>query len=94
MDYLEHVKKNLKMKDIAPAYQEAAEIIGIENYINLCEGLGGGHLYLPTLKELCKNYVYAKVIQSKDVLKVSQLSKMYGISEATVYRLIRDAKHK
>lgn len=94
MDYMENVRKNLKLEDLEPKYREIAEIIGVENYIKLCDAFGGGSLYIPTGKEAIKRYVYSKVVQAKGILTARQLSQMYGISMAKIYQILREAKEE
>lgn len=94
MDYLKNVKRNLILGDLEPKYREIAEIIGIENYIKLCDVFGGGSLYIPTGKEVTKRYIYSKVVQAKGILTARQLSQMYGISMAKVYQILKEAKEE
>ncbi|MEY8326767.1 Mor transcription activator family protein [Lachnospiraceae bacterium 54-11] len=90
MDYLKTVIKNLKIEDLPLKYQDTAQTIGLDNYIALCECLGGSSLYIPSMKEVTKEYVYRKVRDSKGIMSKKQLARAYGLSLATVYNLLKD----
>ncbi len=90
MDYLEIAKKNMKIEDLSPKYQDIAQIIGLDNFISMCEYLGGDNLYIPTIKEAVKQHIYNKVRDSKTVMSKKQIAKFYGLSKSTVYKLLRD----
>lgn len=83
------LKKELKVADLPLKYQEIAEVTGLDKYIELCELFGGTSLYIPTMKEMSKGLTYAKIIANKDIFPMKELARIYGVSESTVYKLIR-----
>lgn len=91
MDYLEIAKKKATMEDLDEKYQGIAGIIGMDNFIRLCEYMGGGSIYFPTLKEALKPYVYRMVLNSAGIMSKEQLARAYGLSKSTVYKLFHDA---
>lgn len=92
MDYLEIAKKNLRIEDLIPQHQDIAQIIGLDNYIRLCECIGGSSLYIPTLKEAAKQHIYNKVRSSQGIMSKEQLARVYGLSKSTVYKLLKDGE--
>ncbi len=52
--YIDTIRDKITIDDFSEPYQEAASIIGIDNYIKLCEELGGTRIFLPKIKNLTK----------------------------------------
>ena len=52
--YIDTIRDKITIDDFSEPYQEAASIIGIDNYIKLCEELGGTRIFLPKIKNLPK----------------------------------------
>ena len=74
--------------------QDVASVIGVDNYIKLCEEFGGSSLFFPKIDHIIRNRVYKKVIELKDVVPVYQIARMLGISRATAYKVIKEYKDK
>lgn len=81
---------NITIKDLEEKYQMVAEMIGIDKYMLLCQELGGSDLYIPTMKELQKKYIYQKIKESRNLFSKKQLAKIYGVSLSTVYKVLRN----
>lgn len=92
--YIDTIMDKITIDDLAEPYQEIASIIGIDNYIKLCEELGGTRLILPKIKSLTKNYTYRKVIELKDVMSKDQLARMFGLCSMTIYKIINEYEGK
>lgn len=86
--YIDIAKEKITIDDIDEAYQDIASIIGIENYVRLCEEMGGSYLCIPKIENLTRKYIYKKVIALKDTMTKKQISKMFGLSLSTVYNII------
>ncbi len=82
--------ENIEISDLDEQYQEIANIIGIDNLLELASHFGGTQIYIPQTDKLVKNVKYKKIIEEFDGFNIKQLSKKYNVSESTVYRLVRD----
>ena len=67
------------MDDLDEARQDVASVIGVDNYIKLCEEFGGTSLFFPKVDHIIKNRVYKKVIELKDTMPGYQIARMLGI---------------
>lgn len=83
-------EEKIEIEDLQEQYQDIAEIIGMDNLLALCERMGGSNVYIPMKDKLVKNITYKKVIEEFDGSNIKILARKYGISESTVYRLVRD----
>ncbi|MBP3339801.1 MAG: DNA-binding protein [Lachnospiraceae bacterium] len=84
------VNENITADDLQEQYRELAEIIGIENLMSLAKYYGGTQIYIPQVEMLLKNVKYKAIIEEFDGFNIKKLAKKYGVSESTVYRLVRD----
>lgn len=92
--YIDTIKDKITMEDIDEDRQDVAAVIGIENYIKLCEEFGGTSLFFPKMDSLARNCIYKKVIELKDIMTKYQIAKMLGLSKSTVYKVIKDYDDK
>lgn len=83
--------KELKIDDLSENHSEIAIACGMETLLEMCKHFGGGQVYIPTLNELIRSYVYKKVLFEYDGKNRKSLAVKYGISERTVYRLIKSS---
>lgn len=90
----EYIKKELRKEDLELRHQEIVEIIGLDNYIELCWSLCGAEIYLPSerwfLQQIAKRKIYENraLVKSKTVT-VKQLAKTYGVCESSVYQYLK-----
>lgn len=82
--------ENIEISDLDEQHQELANIIGIDNLLELAAHFGGTQIYIPQIDKLVKNVKYKKIIEEFDGFNIRQLSQKYNVSESTVYRLVRD----
>lgn len=92
--YIDTIKDKIAIEDLNEDRQDVASVIGIENYIKLCEEFGGTSLFFPKMDNLARNCVYKKVIELKDVMSKEQTAKMLGLSRSTVYKIINEYEGK
>ncbi len=92
--YIDTIKDKISLKDLDEAKQDVASVIGIDNYIRLCEEFGGTSLFFPKMDNLAKSLVYKKVIELKDVMTKHQIAKMFNLSKSTVYKVINEYEDK
>lgn len=92
--YIDTIKNKITIEDLDESKQDVASVIGIENYIKLCEEFGGTSLFFPKMDSLTKNYIYKKVIELKDIMTKYQIAKMLDLSKSTVYKIINEYEGK
>ena len=73
-------------------YKEYEELIGIENLTILSHVFGGSNIYIPKEKELQKREKYKKILEEFTGENTKELAEKYGISERTIYRVIKKYK--
>ena len=83
-------KETLTMEDLQEQHREIADVIGLDALVKLCEAYGGSSLYIPQMRELMKNRIYQAISSEYDGTNIKKLAGKYQISEATVYKIIRD----
>lgn len=93
-DSKEYIRRELKLEDLEPEHQYIIQIIGLEKFLDLCFHFGGVNVYIPTLETIQRQIIRKKVHESRDlveskVLTVKQLSRIYGVSTATIYGYLR-----
>lgn len=92
--YIDIAKEKITIEDIDEPYQDVAAIIGIENYVKLCEEMGGSYLCIPKIENLTRKYIYRKVLELKNTMPKKQLAKIFGLSLSTVYNIINKSGAK
>lgn len=92
--YIDTIKDKITIEDLDEAKQDVASVIGIDNYIRLCEEFGGTSLFFPKIDGLVKKRVYKKVVELKDIMPKYQIAKMLGLSTSTVYKIINEYEGK
>lgn len=92
--YIDTIKDKIAIEDLNEDRQDVASVIGIGNYIKLCEEFGGTSLFFPKMDNLARNCVYKKAIELKDVMSKEQIAKMLGLSRSTVYKIINEYEGK
>lgn len=81
----------VSIEDLSETHQEYARVIGVEALLKLSEYFGGTQIYIPKKEELIKNKIYRLVKKEyrDGQLGIKALARKYGISETTVYRLVK-----
>ena len=92
--YIDTIKDKITIDDLDESQQDVVFVIGIDNYIKLCEEFGGTSLFFPKMNFLAKNYIYKRVIELKDIMPKYQIAKMFDLSKSTVYKVIKDYEDK
>ena len=78
--------EGIRLDELKEQHREYAEMIGVENLIRLSEAYGGTSIYIPKIDDMLKN---AAIIREFDGGNIKQLARKYGVSERTVYRLVK-----
>lgn len=83
-------KETLTLEDLQEQHREIAELIGLDGLLKLADIYGGTSLYIPQVRELKKNRIYKAILEEYDGTNIKQLSGKYQVSEATVYKILKD----
>ena len=83
---------DIRPEDLSENHREYARVIGIEALLKLCKEFGGTQIYIPKPEELMRPRLYRIIREEYDKGQnsMSELARKYGVSESTVYRLVRD----
>ena len=80
----------LTMEDLQEQHRMIAQAVGIEGPIRLIDIFGGSGIYTPPKRELAKNKIYHMILEEYDGTNIRELAVAYGVSESTVYNIVRD----
>ncbi len=83
---------NRKGKNLKQRHKEYAELIGIENLIQLSRVFGGTRIYIPKEEELLKGLKYDKIAKEFTEKNAKELARKYHLSERTIYRIAEQNK--
>lgn len=83
-------KETLTLEDLQEQHREIAELIGMDGLLKLADVYGGTSLYIPQVRELMKNRIYKAILEEYDGTNIKQLAGKYQVSEATVYKILKD----
>ena len=83
---------NRKGKNLKQRHKEYAELIGIENLIQLSRVFGGTSIYIPKEEELLKGLKYDKIAEEFTEKNAKELARKYQLSERTIYRIAEQNK--
>lgn len=83
------VSGDFSISDLHPHLANIAEVIGFKHFLDLCDTYAEIALYIPTEKDLIKNYIERKVLENKDFFSKKELARIYNISESKVYKILR-----
>lgn len=86
------IRNQIKIQDLEPRHQEIANVIGLDSFLELCEGFGGGNFSSLAPKSLLNLIARRKVLESHSqdkTLTGKQLAEMYGISVSSAYNYMK-----
>lgn len=82
--------EDLKLEDLEEQYQMIAQAVGLEGLKKLCNYFGGSSIYIPQRRQLIANRRETAIYREYDGTNIKQLAARYGVSESTVYNIVRD----
>lgn len=82
--------EGLRLEDLEEQYRAIAEAVGLEGLKKLCDHFGGSSIYIPQRRKLIENRREAAIYREYDGTNIKQLAGRYGVSESTVYNIVRD----
>lgn len=88
------IKNEIKIQDLEPQHQEIANVIGLDNFLKLCEELGGSAILTLTTQSLLVIIARRKIRENHlqdDLPPAKQLAEIYGVSLSSVYNYLKEA---
>lgn len=81
---------NLKINDIPSQYQDIAEFMNVENFIDFCRFFGGSYIYIPNIK------TFEAIIRDKDIMSmyangtdIKVIARKYNVTTNYVRKIIK-----
>ncbi len=91
-DYIKKIFDELRPEDLQENHKEIADVIGFDNLLKIVDHFGGNSVYFPQKYDLCKKRMYIEILKQYDGTNIKQLAANYGISEKTVYTILKTKK--
>lgn len=85
----EKIFEALEPDDLQENHREISDVVGFDNLIKLVEHFGGNSIYIPQKYDLYRNKMYADISAKYDGTNIKRLATDYGISEKTVYTIVK-----
>ena len=86
----EKIFEALEPDDLQENHREISDVVGFDNLIKLVEHFGGNSIYIPQKYDLYRNKMYADILDKYDGTNIKRLATDYGISEKTVYTIVKN----
>lgn len=69
-------------------YQQMAEIVGIDAFLDLCHNYGGSNLYIPKADRVTRHIRDKEIKKAFDGGNYKELAKKHGLSESYVRKIV------
>ena len=86
----EELLNALTVDDLEEQYRAIARAVGLDGLKRLCNHFGGSSIYIPQIRKLIENRRETAIYREYDGANIKQLAARYGVSESTVYNIVRD----
>lgn len=83
------LKDELTRDQVDPKYQPIVDLIGIENFLKLCEYIGGDAVYFPRLDTVLRPVVYEHMKHEYNGYNEKELAMKYGVTVKWATRICR-----
>lgn len=90
IDIEKDLLEDLKLEDLEEQYRAIARAVGLDGLKKLCDHFGGSSIYIPQRRKLVENRRETAIYREYDGSNIKQLAARYGVSESTVYNIVRD----
>jgi Mor family transcriptional regulator len=85
---MEKMINSLALDDLEGAAYDLAEVVGIEAFRELVRVYGGGQLYIPLEREVCRPQRDIAIRRAYNGRNVRQLARRYELTDRTVQRIV------
>lgn len=84
-DLLEHVD----ISDVPPPYQPVVSLIGLDNFLKLCQYAMGDELYFPMQDSILRNARNRLIIREYNGCNASELSRKYNLTPVHIKNIVK-----
>lgn len=81
--------KYVNISDISETYQPIVDLIGLKNFLKLCQYAVGDELYFPKQESILKNTQKRLIIQEYTGYNISELSRKYSLTPKTIRNIVK-----
>ncbi len=94
---LRYIKEHLRREDLSPVQQDLYDVLGAEQYLELCDHFGGSNITICKLETLRKTIAKRLILEDRKLyetgkVRIPQIAKMHNVSESTVYNILTEGK--
>ena len=82
--------KELTIDDLDEKNSEIAKLIGMDNFLLLCEYFGGTRLYINKLDHVTSILRNRKIREEYNGYNLQQIVRQYNLTEIQIQRIIKD----
>ncbi len=80
--------KHVDVSDIPETYQPVVSLIGLDNFLKLCQYAMGDELYFPMQESVLRNTRKRLIIQECNGCNLSELSHKYNLSPSRIRNIV------
>lgn len=84
--------KDVNLTDLPENYQPVAKLIGIDNFVKLCQYAMGDELYFPKPESIFRKTRNRSIIREYNGHNIAELSQKHNITQNTVRKVIKGSK--
>lgn len=83
----------LSIEDIPQQYQDIAEFMEIDKFLEFCKFFGGSYIYIPTIKTFEVKIRDRDIIQMNNKgINIKLIAKKYNVTENYIRKILKKAK--
>lgn len=87
---VQELVEETSLKDIAEAYRPVAEIIGVQNFLLLCDYAKGDELYFPKLESALAPARNRRIRKEWDGYNTRKLAERYNLTDKQIQNILKD----
>jgi len=89
MDWLSEIAAEIKIDSLPGAYQEVAQVFGVEGVLKLSRHVGGMRFYFPKLDSLIRDKRDEHIRKEFTGFNHRDLARKYGLSETWIRDIVQ-----
>ena len=83
------ILRNVDVSDIPETYQPVVSLIGLDNFLKMCNYAMGDELYFPMQESILRNARNRLIIQEYNGNNLSELSRKYGLTRNYIRNIVK-----
>lgn len=81
--------KYVDVSDIPETYQPVVSLIGLDNFLKMCQYAVGDELYFPMQESILRNARNRLIIQEYNGHNLAELSRKYGLTKKCIRNIVK-----